>query len=92
MADRAGAPKIDDRVVDKNGLQTDITLRFFERLDRLLNGRLPYDFPVFADLTALTNVVRKPNSGMCVFVTGQGLAVYDGASWVKSSDGSTPIA
>lgn len=91
MADRAGAPKIDDRVVDQNGLQTDITLRFFENLDRLLNGVIPFDFPVYADLTTLTNKIRNPDAGMCVFVKSQGLAVYDGVSWVKSSDGVTLI-
>ena len=57
----------------------------------ILQSTLYSKVPAYANLAAIAAAITSPASGMQVYVTGQGMAVYTGAAWRKMADEAVAI-
>jgi len=91
MAESFRNPKQDEPFVNNQGRQTDNAFRFLTRVADFLKGLVALRLPVYADKSDVEAKVPNPIPNSIVYISDQGLAVYNGSIWVLAADGTTPI-
>ena len=80
-----------DRLVDKDGRQTQQTMEFLNQIASRQNNEIALEITLETDLASIDAKFKKPNTTTLIMVNGQGLARFNGTNWVLAADDTTLI-